>query len=138
MERCSPLANSSRQGMLPYLALVFVWRLSSILQLYFVLDRVSKLFLRILIQYFHYSIVMGPNIPRIDPIRGGFVGGIRTRYRSFFPSKISKMPTYEENSASEWEDEYDNRPSAYSHKNYYQQQQRRPSRYGNVKFTLET
>jgi hypothetical protein len=49
------------------------------------------------------------------------------------------MPTYEENSASESEDGYDNRPSTYSHKNYYQQQQRRrPSRYGNVKFTLET
>jgi hypothetical protein len=81
---------------------------------------------------------MGPNMPRIDPIRGGFAGGLRTRYHSFFPSKTSKMPTYEENSASESEDEYDNRPSAYSRKNYYQQQRRQPSRYGNVEFTLET
>jgi hypothetical protein len=75
-------------------------------------------------------------MPRIDPIRGGFIGGIRTKYRSSFPSKISKLPTYEQNSASESED--DNQPPPYSRDNYYQQQRRRPSHYGNVKLILET
>jgi hypothetical protein len=83
--------------------------------------------------------VIGSNMPRIDPIRGGFIGGIRTKYHSPFSSKISKMPTYEQNSASESVDEDDNQPPPYSRNNYYQQQKRRrPSRYGNVKLILET
>ncbi len=78
---------------------------------------------------------MGFGVPRIDQIRGGFIGGVRTRYRSFFPLKFPKMPTYDRNPTFESEEEYDNRPPSYSRKNYYQQERRRPSSYGNVKFT---
>ncbi len=78
---------------------------------------------------------MGRGMPKIDHIKGGFVGGIRTKYRSFFPLKFHKTPTYDRNAAFESEDEYNNRPPPYSRNNYYQQERRRPTYHGIVKFT---
>jgi gamma-glutamyl:cysteine ligase YbdK (ATP-grasp superfamily) len=73
---------------------------------------------------------MGPGIPRFNSISGGFVGGVRTRYHSFFPSKFSRTPTYDRDLDFESDDEYDNRPSS-AYNKYYEQ---RPYYNGNVKF----
>ena len=71
-------------------------------------------------------------MPRIDQIKGGFVGGIHIRYRSLFPLKYPKTRTYDRNAAFESDDEDNNQPPPYSRNNNYQQQRRRPSYHGNV------
>jgi hypothetical protein len=76
---------------------------------------------------------MGVGIPRFNPAAGGFIGGIRTRYQSFFPSKFSRRPRYDADLEFESEDEYDNQSPSYSRDNNYRQQ---PYYNGNVKFYI--
>ena len=74
---------------------------------------------------------MGPGIPRINSMRGGFMGGVRTRYRSFFPPKFSKTPTYNGYPDYESQDEDNYQSPSYSRDKYYK---KRPESFykGNV------
>ena len=77
-------------------------------------------------------VVYGPSIPTINPLTGGFIGGIRTNYDSFvipkYPRRYTNMkPTYEteeEEEEEEEEDEYE--PPSYPQNDY---KQRRPYSY---------
>ncbi len=62
---------------------------------------------------------MGPGIPRINSMRGGFMGGVRTNYRSFFPPKFSKTPTYDGYPDYESRDEDNYQSQSYSNDKYY-------------------
>ncbi len=72
-------------------------------------------------------------MPRINSINGGFIGGIRTKYHSSFPSKFPREPTYDTNPTFESQNEYNDQPPSYSRNKYYKQRSRSPY-YGNVKF----
>jgi hypothetical protein len=74
---------------------------------------------------------MGPGIPRINSVRGGFMGGIRTRFDSLFPQKFSRMPTKNEYADYDSQDDYDRQSSFHSRKNYYDKRPRSPYK-GNV------
>ncbi len=62
---------------------------------------------------------MGPGLPRINSMRGGFMGGVRTRYRWFFPPKFSNAPTYDGYSDYESQDEDNYQAQSYSNDNYF-------------------
>jgi hypothetical protein len=79
---------------------------------------------------------MGRGIPRIDSARGGFQGGIRTRYESFFPQKFSRTSTNDELAEYDSEDDYDRQSTYRSRNNYYKKQPRSPYN-GNVLFFSE-
>ncbi|CAF1022256.1 unnamed protein product [Adineta steineri] len=68
--------------------------------------------------YFRSELLVGPNMPRLDKMKGSFTGSIRTNYRSVSSSKPSKTPVYDQHRDSESTDEY-NHQSSSSRKNYY-------------------
>jgi hypothetical protein len=74
---------------------------------------------------------MGPGMPRINSIRGGFTGGVRTRYHSLFPQKHSRTPVNDEYEDYESEDDYDRQSWARSRNKYYEKRPRSPYN-GNV------
>jgi hypothetical protein len=79
---------------------------------------------------------MGRGIPRIDVARGGFQGGISTRYKSFVPQKFSRTSTNDEYDNYESEDDDDRESTYRSRKNYYEKRPR-SSYNGNVLFFSE-
>jgi hypothetical protein len=74
---------------------------------------------------------MGSGIPKINPVRGGFQGGIRTRYESFFPQKFVRTSTNDEYADYESEGDYDRQSTYRSRDNYYEKRPRSPYN-GNV------
>ncbi|CAF3655637.1 unnamed protein product [Adineta steineri] len=81
-----------------------------------------------MLSYFQPTPLFGPGIPRINPSRGGFTGGIKTDYKSFNIRKhpqqhYDTLPTYESEEESEEkseeapEERYDP-PSKNSEENY--------------------
>jgi hypothetical protein len=62
---------------------------------------------------------MGPGIPRINSVRGGFMGGVRTNYRSFFPPRFSKTPTYDGYPDYDSRDEDNYQSQSYLNDKYY-------------------
>jgi hypothetical protein len=74
---------------------------------------------------------MGPSIPRMNLMRGGFTGGVRTRYRSFFPRKFSNTPTYDGYPNYQSQDEDNYQSQSYSNDNYFKKRPETISK-GNV------
>jgi restriction endonuclease S subunit len=75
--------------------------------------------------------VVGPSIPRINSIRGDFLGGIQTRCHSFFSQTFSGTPTNDGYAEYGSEDDYNRRLLSRSRNNYYEKRPRSFSN-GNV------
>ena len=52
-------------------------------------------------------------------MRGGFTGGLRTNYRSFFPPRFVKTPTYDEYPDHESRDQDNYQSQSYFNDKYY-------------------
>ncbi len=125
------LGNLSPQDTPLLSTLVLVCQGLPISEFTFIQERVCYRLLKIHLKDCLFRVVTGPGIPRINSIRGGFMNGVRTRYHSFFPSKLSEAPTYDKYSDLDSEDDYDRRPTYSSRSKYYEKRPQSPY-YGNV------
>jgi hypothetical protein len=77
-----------------------------------------KLSFQKIYEYFHHLIVMGPGIPTINPVTGGFMGGIQTKYRLYFARRFSKTFNGKMSPRFQAQEKDQYRPQPYSRNNY--------------------
>jgi hypothetical protein len=75
--------------------------------------------------------VIGSNVPTINPMTGGFIGGIRTNYRWFSMPKLPETLVDNLNLDSARQDDYNYQSPTYS-RNKYGKPKHRPNYKGNV------
>lgn len=80
----------------------------------------------ILFKYFFILvyIVIGPDLPRINPMTGGFRGGVRTKYENFNIPSSDDYPPYEPEEQEEEGQENDD--DSYKPRPYPQRQYKKP------------